>query len=747
VIENAFDELNPDILSGLLGPLLGESCQFALCDASGQPVWTNEGTAEAFGVLLEKLQREGFAFCDEEDLVHWWAPRQDRKLWYLMLKSVPLGEIGYLVGTAPKKDLATVHTLIPDSLNRALLSVGKYILEGCRLTQELNEMAKELAGRFEELNLLYSMDDKVRGYDPSQGRMLLLNLVEECGRYLDVDAVSLLLPDTKLEVRHANPASNGSAFQVNQLLADLEGDLYKLVKATKQSVVLNNETDPRWGHFRPGVEKAKVVASPIFDVKANVCGMLAITNHPSKPEFTNGDRKLIEVLTEQATAVVQASHDALTGLLNRRGFEQRLEEAVESAQELELTHSLVYMNLDQFKVVNETSGYSAGDELLKQIAGILRGRVREANSIGRVGGDEFAILLEHCTQDDALRLTQELLRTINEHRFAWDDKIFDTGASFGVAPVDPTARGVAEVLGMANTACFLAHQQGRNCVRLYQESDATVTRYRGEMQWVQRINKALEENRFVLFAQAIAPVRDDPHLPPHYEILLRLRDEQGKLVPPFAFIPAAERYKLMPAIDRWVVDTTLDCLQHAATHAPDVVISCAINLSGQSLTKDFFEFIGRRLEESGIAPQRICFEITETAVIASLQSATELLVDLRERGCQVALDDFGSGLSSFSYLKNLPVDYLKIDGAFVKGIVDDPVSYAMVESINHVGQVMGLRTIAEFVEDDAILEKLAELGVDYAQGYGIGKPGPFSETLEVLLGARRVDPSSETGHG
>ena len=426
----------------------------------------------------------------------------------------------------------------------------------------------------------------------------------------------------------------------------------------------------------------------------------------------------------------EASHDALTGLFNRREFELRLQRALETAQAENVEHAVCYLDLDQFKIINDSCGHVAGDELLRQLAGTLKSCIRAGDTLARLGGDEFGVLLENCPPKFARRVADTLLQTIGSFQFPWDNKSFTVGASIGLVVVDDTSENINDVLVAADSACYAAKDHGRNRIHVYQPDDKELAERHGEMQWVIRIKRALEQDRFRLYAQTIEPVQRGVEQGKHYEVLVRLVDEDGGIVPPGAFLPAAERYNISTSIDRWVLQATLDWLRHHGDHLDELFL-CSINLSGLSLgDKKFLDDVISDLPKSGVPPEKICFEITETAAISHLQTATHFIQSLRGLGCKFALDDFGSGLSSFAYLRNLPVDYLKIDGVFVKDMAEDPINLAMVKSINEVGHVMGKKTIAEFVEDDAILAKLAEIGVDYAQGYGIAKPGPIEEMIE-----------------
>jgi len=423
----------------------------------------------------------------------------------------------------------------------------------------------------------------------------------------------------------------------------------------------------------------------------------------------------------------QASHDALTGLLNRRAFEERVARVLESAHRDGSEHALCYLDLDQFKVINDTCGHFAGDELLRQLTAVLQRQVRKRDTLARLGGDEFGVLMEHCTLLQARRAANALRAAIEEFRFVWRDRTFAVGASIGVAAIGAASQSVANVLSAADSACYVAKDRGRNRVHLYRADDLEVERRSSELEWVSRLSAALDADRMCLVYQPIWALDPGARTGPHYELLVRMVDPDGSLIAPGAFLPAAERYNLSVRLDRWVVERALAWLAARPGHVAELD-SCALNLSGHSLADDdFLAFVIERLERSGVPAHKLCFEVTETVAIASLAAATRFMRALRELGARFALDDFGSGLSSFAYLKALPVDALKIDGIFVKDLDQDPIDLAMVRSINDIGHVMGKRTIAEFVEDDEVLGRLLELGVDYAQGYGLGRPRPLEE--------------------
>ena len=427
-------------------------------------------------------------------------------------------------------------------------------------------------------------------------------------------------------------------------------------------------------------------------------------------------------LSEKLT--YHSSHDELTGVANRKVLEERLGRVLESALTEGSEHTLAIIDIDQFKIINDTCGHAAGDELLRQVARLLRQVIRKRDTLARIGGDEFALLLEDCPLRDAAETAESARLAVDAYQFEWEHSTHRISVSVGLVALNGQCDSVMSALSMADTACYAAKDSGRNRMHVYQLDDAKVVTRHGEMRWATRINDALRDDRFELSLQDIAPIAGDSH-GDHYELLIRMRDENGSLIMPCEFLPAAERYNLSGRIDRWVIGHALAWLGAN----PDLLARlhlCSINLSGQSFGNDeVLRFILDQLDRSAVEPSKLCFEVTETAAISDIVQATRFIATLRERGCLFALDDFGSGFSSFAYLKNLPVDFLKIDGSFVREIANDSIDLAMVKSINEIGHVMGKKTIAEFVEDENVLALLKVVGVDYAQGYEIGRPTPL----------------------
>ena len=455
-------------------------------------------------------------------------------------------------------------------------------------------------------------------------------------------------------------------------------------------------------------------AAPINDRKGEILGVVLVFKDVT--QLRGMEREMIYL----------ASHDALTGLINRREFEIRLKRAIRSARVDGRHHGLLYLDLDEFKVVNDTCGHLIGDELLKQITALLRSRVRRSDILARLGGDEFGVLLEDCPLDQARQIAEEMRRTVREFRFSWKEQIFEVGVSIGLVPINANSGDLNQIMGAADAALYVAKDSGRNRVHEYEQDDTLVAERYGEMQWIHRINRAFEDRRFRLFYQLIQPLAAENTRDLLCEVFIRMLDRQGTVIEPTAFIAAAERYHLMPSLDRWVVTTAFKALAEAQRREVARPVLFAINLSGQSLSDDgFLPFVLEELEKSSVDPRRICFELTETAAISKLDSAMRFLEALKIKGCRFILDDFGSGLSSFAYLRDLKVDFLKIDGEFVQNMVEDRVKRAMVESINQIGHVLGIQTIAEWVENRQTMDTLKEMGVDYAQGYWLCRPQPL----------------------
>ncbi len=466
-------------------------------------------------------------------------------------------------------------------------------------------------------------------------------------------------------------------------------------------------------HADAGERSIELSATPMRDAAGQQVGAVVLLHDVSE------QRGLARQMSYQAT------HDALTGLVNRREFERRLEEAVESGHRGDGQHVLCYLDLDRFKVVNDTSGHLAGDSMLRELAKLLRDAVRDSDTVGRLGGDEFGMLLVGCPLEKARQIADDVCRSVSDHRFVWRDRIFNIGVSVGLVEISRESGTLEELLTAADSACYVAKKQGSGRVAVYSARDEAMARHTGEIQWLQKLQGALKENRFQLFHQLIVPAYGTDGGGPAMEVLVRLQDEDGHQVPPAEFVRAAERYRLMGLVDRWVVQTTLAALGRGAIPVPaDRCV--AINISGQTLAdSQFLEFVVECLDSTGVNPPQVCFEISETAVVANLEHARRFVGVLHGMGCQFALDDFGSGVGSFSNLKSLPMDYLKIDGSFIRNLGRDSVNQAMVTAMIKLARTLNFKVIAEQVEDSAALDAARRMGVDFVQGYAISRPQPL----------------------
>jgi diguanylate cyclase (GGDEF)-like protein/PAS domain S-box-containing protein len=437
------------------------------------------------------------------------------------------------------------------------------------------------------------------------------------------------------------------------------------------------------------------------------------------------DTSELRGLTRQMT--YQASHDALTGLVNRREFERRLQEAMDSAQTGNVGHALCYLDLDRFKTVNDTCGHTAGDNMLREVASLIKEAVRDSDTVGRIGGDEFALLLVGCPLEKARQIADDVVRSVNDYRFVWKDKIFNIGVSIGIVEIGGGGGAIEDIMNSADSACYVAKKQGGLHVHVYSAREEASARHSGEIHWLQRLQGALRDNKFELYYQPIVHARANGMRGPALEVFVRLTGEQGQPGAPTAdFIRAAERYRLMPHIDRWVVQAVLSALGRGGMKLPPGR-SVAINIAGQTLgDSDFLEFVVECFDHTGANPGDICFEVTESSVVANLDHAQRFIAVLHGMGCEFALDDFGSGLSSFSTLRTLPMDYLKIDGSFIHNLAGDSVNQAMVAAMIELSRSLNFRVVAEQVEDQLSLDTVTGMGIDFVQGFVVGRPQPLS---------------------
>jgi diguanylate cyclase (GGDEF)-like protein/PAS domain S-box-containing protein len=551
---------------------------------------------------------------------------------------------------------------------------------------------------------------------------------------LDAMGESVITVDTEGRIDYINQAAAallGQGFDqvVGKVFADVaalvdEADRRSLGDPVRKALTTGGRVTvgkravlvPAGGGAERSVE---IGVSPLRLAGGEIVGLVIVLHDTSE----------LRGLTRQMT--YQASHDALTGLVNRREFERRLQEAVESAHSGDATHALAYLDLDRFKVVNDTCGHTAGDNLLRELATLLKDAVRDSDTVGRIGGDEFALLLVGCPLEKARQISDDVVRAVGDYRFVWKDKIFNIGVSVGLVEIGRDGSSIEDIMSSADSACYVAKKQGGVHVHVYSAREEANARHRGEIHWLQKLQGSLRDNTFELYHQPIVLTRPDTRPDalrgPALEVFVRLPAENGQMAaPPGEFIRAAERYRLMPHVDRWVVQSVLSALGRGGLKLPPGR-SVAINIAGQTLgDAEFLEFVVDCFDHTGAVPGDICFEVTETSVVANLDHARRFIQVLHGMGCEFALDDFGSGLSSFSNLKTLPVDYLKIDGSFIRNLSSDIVNQTVVAAMIDLSRSLNFRVVAEQVEEQSSLDMVRKMGIDFVQGFIIGRPQPLS---------------------
>ncbi len=610
-----------------------------------------------------------------------------------------------------------------DKSIQAMQLVIENIARDMRLNLELAEMAEELNRRHEELNLIYSTNDAVEtGGDDEAGLQLIVDHVLE---HMEADLVLLSVPSRKLWTLASS--TTGDPFTHSSSLKKAEEQVLDWLRRHGEPLVVNSPADIE-SEGLTGVLPLRTLVVPVHDDKDEIIGGLALCRVYEHPRLVNSDKNLLLTLSTRVSKLIQGSFDSLTGLPRRPSFEIRLNRAIQSLESHRGQHALIHLNVDGLGAINEQYGVLAGDGALQVVGEQLAalGRLRDVSS--RLGGDDFALLLIDCDEAIAVRKAKLLQDSLARKPFMAGKARHILRISAGVVEVHANMTAV-EVMTKASVVCSIAKESGGNSVEAFGNALGKVSAKREEMRVLTKLRRALEEDRFVLYAQEILPlIRHESA--PHFEVLIRLFDDAGKMVPPVEFIPIAEKHHIMPAIDRWVIRRTLGQLRESRVLEQYPGTVCSINLSGQSLAAGgVLEELERLIREQLVPPENLCFEVTETAAIADLAAAQLHINRVRRLGCRFALDDFGAGLSSFSYLRSLPLDYVKIDGSFVRDICRDDTARVMVTAIHNVGKSMGLQTVAEYVEDDAIIDALRVIGVDFGQGYGIGKPMPMNDFL------------------
>ncbi len=594
------------------------------------------------------------------------------------------------------------------------------------LGTELNDLTLELSARYEELNLIYHTEDKASMF--KEGQVALNKLVQNCCEYLDVSGAALIFRDHGVYILQGE--IDGEAGQ--PFLDVILGDFYDAVFPATGPVALNDESE--LCSLVGALSKThRLLATPVGTAEGDPIGILVTVNGQQQRRFNNGDKNLLNVMARKASKIVQSSYDPLTGSLNRAGFEYYLENAIHEKAARGIDSALMFIDVDNLHVINDTIGYQQGDQVLKLVSQTMRAQMRESDALSRLGGDRFGVLVQPCKDSDAARVAEKIRNAVAAIDPAQLGLSVPATVSIGVAALSTSLDSPSAAIAAVELTCALAKEKGGNCIERYQNSDTELKKRREHIHTVSLIQRALAEDQFVLYGQPIVALKPGT-TGCHLEILLRHKDERGAIQAPGKFLPAAERYFMMPEIDRWVIRNTF---AYFAANPLLLTEHCriSINISGQSFVNpDFVDFVINQFAQTSLSPHNFCFEVTETAAIRDLSDAQKFIARLREIGCEFSLDDFGAGLSSFGYLRTLDVDYLKIDGALVREVLDDHTMLAMVKAINEVGHAMELRTIAEYVENEAISACMAELGVDYGQGYGLGKPMPLADFVEGRYG-------------
>ncbi|MGB5473296.1 MAG: EAL domain-containing protein [Gammaproteobacteria bacterium] len=716
----------------LLRQLMPRGMDFYVCSLSGAVLAADAGNMAPVAPSSVKVDRamKQLSVGNESRLA---ADKGSDTITYVMDIHTSAGETAaVLVATGPVGGDPGA-TDLDHAVDVAFMSVVECIEKEYRLTVELNAMAQELAGRYEEINLMYDTSDANTSIEDED--ITLKQLIENYVEYLDVDMVAIVYPQQErilcaLGSRDPIPAPY-------EIIRRLSRDYLPQARAHGSCLLINDITDRRRDDLSLEMPY-KILSCPVYNVRDEIDGILICLNHIYRADFYNSDRSLLKVMAKKVAKITQTNYDALTGLMNQLAFESVLQRALDQSRDEGVFHCLLNIDIDRLQVVNESLGRSAGDHVIKSVGEMLRHKLRGTDSVSYLGEGRYGVLLESCGIEQGMQVSQTLREQVKEGGLSWDGMVLDLSVSIGITVVEPHIHKIEQVMEAAELAREAAKELGNGQLQVFRQNDQDLVMRKHNMQYATTIQKALRENRFRLYCQTIRPVAESRE-EYHFEVLLRLIGEDGAVMSPVAFLQPAEQYNLMPAIDRWVIDATFSALATAGIAGKPGQGTVSINLSGQSLTDvALADYIRDKLHQYGLAPDCICFEVTETAAIGNKTAALRIIEQLKKLGCHFSLDDFGTGLSTFSYLKELPVDYVKIDGSFVRKILEDKVSHAMVASINQIGHVMGLRTVAEFVESEALAERLALMGLDYLQGYAIDEPQPLTDYLSGLAGARSV---------
>lgn len=654
-----FDNIDLAVHERLLLKIIGPQQSLAIIDTEGNTIWVSSSTSQIeFDGRYHPLE-----YIDTSKPFDTSALSSDSVLVHQTLGDIDTGHIGWIVLVIDSPNPLLDHQ---DHLSETLADIAHCIRSELSLNAELDDMANELSQRYEELNLLYLPGEEIETETALSDS--LRQIVKDCLEYMAVDLAVILLPERRIWFSDVDPSSSAPGIFEEDLKSAME-EAFDLISSSGRNLVFNDPSQIPESDLLPAL-KHKLVASPVFDSRNRPYGFVGCLRHQDGRDFMNSDRKLMEVIARRADKLIQRWQDALTGLMNRSWFEDQIKIALIDVQPDQTRGVTVLLNIDQFELINDAYGFVAGDDLLKQLAFMLKDNLRGQDILARIGGDEFGMLLESCKMDQAYRIAERLLESIDEEKFNYGNKLLSISVSMGLVTLDSDFEGVSEVLTAADLACQSAKRFGGNRIEVFEADNKALIERQSEVRYVGRIDDALANNRFALFCQPIEPITKNRH---HYEILLRLENQDGHFLSPDRFMGAAERYNRMPRIDRWVVSHALDHIQQSKVLFKENPICWGINLSGQSLVdEDFSDFVVDLLSQSGISPEWVYFEITETVAIRNFNQVLLFINRIKDMGHAFALDDFGSGYSSFAYLKNMPVDYIKIDGAFIRNLVEDP---------------------------------------------------------------------------
>ena len=708
----------------LLHSLVPRAHSFCYFDRSRDCVWSSDG-AEDYEIesFVAELPEDVMAGDTGDASYLRRSLSSGRTVLLLPVNGARQDSLGILIALFSRnagKSASFNPNVIANILEPAVEMIG----EGLRVSQRLDEAKSDCDAFERELELVYEVDEKIHG--TSRSHVGLAHLVGQSGRFLGINYSVLLIPSKRIRVSATHSSWKHvrrkvlDRYLIEQLMPKIEGQRWPVVFEIPTVDGADDES----------AQNTQALLCPLHDKRGNVEGVLAQLGRIDNSEFSRSDRRFMAHIMRKVEYVIEQSFDAMTGLMNRAGFESQLHESAKNVTKADEAHQIIYFDLDNLQLVNDTFGREAGDAVIMRFARLLEEDLPKSAVLSRLTGDDFCLLLTHATADEALDLANEIRDKGRSLRYLEGDKSLQITMSIGIAEYNRRVPDESEALTAARMACESAKDHGRDRIEVYDEQNLSVIRRYDDMQLVAQIQQTLDGEGFDLLAQPIMTLTGDTERP-RFEVLLRMKkDKDGERIPTDAFLSAAERYHIMPQIDRWVVSSTIASIARHADLVDGLDAVFAINLSGQSIgDDDILDFIDEEIRAAGVPEDSLCFEITESAAVSNLAKAQSFIDVLRERGCKISLDDFGAGLSSFAYLKNFSVDTLKIDGSFIRDITDNRISESMVAAITQVAKVMELETVAEFVETEETLELVAELGVDFAQGHVVGRPVSLEETL------------------